>query len=251
MTATIGWAPSSGAALPIRAFIVTDDRDLRGQIAAHFDANRCRAAGSERLPPSARLQADQVNLVVLDMQVEPHGGFDALRRLRQGSDIPIILIARKPYDPYDSVVGLELGADDVLFAPIHPRELLARARAILRRHGRAHGMAAQARRGGYRFLGWELLRSTRTLKNPQGRLVKLSKNEYALLVAFLEAPRRPLSRLHLMRATRQHEDLFDRSIDVQVLRLRRKLQASEPAPPLIRTERGVGYVFEADVEALF
>lgn len=246
-----GVAPSSGSALPIRAVIVTDDRDLRGRIAAHFDANRCRAVGCERLPPLARLQADHVNLVVLDMQIEPHGGLDALRRLRLGSDIPIILIARKPYDPFDSVVGLELGADDVLFAPLHPRELLARARAILRRQGRADGTAVHAKGGGYRFQGWELLRRARTLKDPHGCFVKLSKNDYALLVAFLEAPRRPLSRLHLMRATRQHEDLFDRSIDVQVLRLRRKLQASETVPPLIRTERGVGYVFAADVEPLF
>lgn len=235
----------------IRALIVSDDRDLCGDIAAHFSANRCQAAGSNRLPATPRLLTGQLNLVVLDLQLEPHGGLEALRRLRQVSDIPVILIARGPHDPYDSVLGLELGADDVLFAPLHPRELLARARAILRRHGRAHGACTPPARGGYRFMGWELFRRTRTLKNPQGRPVKLSKNDYALLMAFLEAPRRPLSRLHLMHATRQHEDLFDRSIDVQVLRLRRKLQASGSAPLLIRTERGVGYVFEADVEPLF
>lgn len=243
--------PCVGTAVPVRAFIVTEDRDLRRHIAEHFDANRCQATGSDHLPAAARLEADHLNLVVLDMKAEPRGGLDALRRLRHVSDIPIILMSHKPYDPSDSVIGLELGADDVLFAPLNPRELLARARAILRRHGRAHGMAAQSKRGGYRFGGWELLRRARTLKNPEGRLVKLSKNEYALLIAFLEAPRRPLSRLHLMRATRQHEDIFDRSIDVQVLRLRRKLQTSTLTPQLIRTDRGVGYILEADVEPLF
>lgn len=241
----------SATAIPIRALIVTEDRDLRGQIAERFGENRCHAIGSSHLPAAARLQADRLNLVVLDMQLEPLGGLDALRRLRHVSDVPVILMARKPHDPYDSVIGLELGADDVLFSPLDPRELLARARAILRRHGGTHGTAAPPKRGGYRFQGWELLRRTRTLKNPQDRLVKLSKNEYALLIAFLEAPRRPLPRLHLMRATRQHEDIFDRSIDVQVLRLRLKLQPSAPAPPLIRTERGIGYVFEAEVEPLF
>ncbi|MBS9478459.1 winged helix-turn-helix domain-containing protein [Ancylobacter sp. VKM B-3255] len=243
--------PPAGPAIPIRALIVTDDRDLRGRIADHFGENLCHAVGTSRMPAVARLQTDQLNLIVLDMQLEPLGGFDELRRLRAVSDIPVILMAHKPRDPYDSVIGLELGADDVLFAPLNPRELLARARAIMRRQGRPHGAAAQLKRGGYRFMGWELLRRTRTLKNPMGRLVKLSKSEYALLTAFLDAPRRPLSRVHLMRATRQHEDIFDRSIDVQVLRLRRKLQPLPAAPQLIRTERGVGYVFDADVEPLF
>jgi DNA-binding response OmpR family regulator len=243
--------PSEGLAIPLRALIVTDDIDLRGHIIEHFAEHRCHALGASRAPALARLRGDQFNLLVLDMQLEPPGTFDFLRRLRTASDIPVILMAHKPRDPFDSVVGLELGADDVLFAPLNPRELLARARAILRRQGRVQGAAGALRRGGYRFLGWELLRRNRTLKNPAGRPVGLSKNEYALLTAFLDAPRRPLSRLHLMRATRQHEDIFDRSIDVQVLRLRRKLQPLPTAEQLITTSRGVGYVFEADVEPLF
>jgi DNA-binding response OmpR family regulator len=112
------------------------------------------------------------------------------------------------------------------------------------------GRAARANdpeRGGYRFNGWLLDRRGRTLADPNAAPVPLSKGEYALLLAFLEAPQRPLTREHLLQATRVHEDIFDRSIDVQVLRLRRKLEADPKAPRVIKTERGVGYVFAIPV----
>ena len=114
------------------------------------------------------------------------------------------------------------------------------------------GRAARAHdpeRGGYRFDGWQLERRGRRLVDPNANPVALSKGEYTLLLAFLEAPQRPLSREHLLQATRIHEDIFDRSIDVQVLRLRRKLEIDPSAPRVIRTERGVGYVFALPVEA--
>jgi DNA-binding response OmpR family regulator len=113
------------------------------------------------------------------------------------------------------------------------------------------GRAARARdpeRGGYRFNGWKLERRGRKLLDADERPVPLSKGEYALLLAFLEAPQRPLTREHLLQATRVHEDIFDRSIDVQVLRLRRKLETDPSAPRVIQTERGVGYVFALPVE---
>jgi DNA-binding response OmpR family regulator len=103
-------------------------------------------------------------------------------------------------------------------------------------------------RGGYKFGGWQLDRRSRRLIDPEGQPVALSKGEYALLLAFLDAPERPLSREYLLQATRLHEDIFDRSIDVQVLRLRRKLEANPKAPHVIKTERGVGYVFAIPVE---
>jgi DNA-binding response OmpR family regulator len=103
-------------------------------------------------------------------------------------------------------------------------------------------------RGGYRFGGWQLERRARRLLDPDGNPVSLSKGEYALLLAFLEAPQRPLSRERLLQATRVHEDIFDRSIDVQVLRLRRKLEVDPSAPRVIQTERGVGYNFALPVE---
>jgi two-component system OmpR family response regulator len=109
---------------------------------------------------------------------------------------------------------------------------------------------ADPKRGRYRFGGWVLNRSTRRLTDPQGAPIALTKGEYAMLLAFLEAPRRPLSRECLLQATRVHEDVFDRSVDVQVLRLRRKLESEPGAPRIIRTERGIGYVFDLPVERL-
>jgi DNA-binding response OmpR family regulator len=105
-------------------------------------------------------------------------------------------------------------------------------------------------RSSYRFLGWQLSRRTRRLTDPKGELVTLTKGEYALLVALLDAPGRPLSREQLLQATRVHEDVFDRSIDVQILRLRRKLESNPSTPQIIKTERGVGYVFTAAVERM-
>jgi DNA-binding response OmpR family regulator len=113
------------------------------------------------------------------------------------------------------------------------------------------GRVARARdpeRGGYRFDGWQLERRGRRLLDRNGAPVPLSKGEYGLLLAFLEAPQRPLTREHLLQATRIHDDIFDRSIDVQILRLRRKLEIDPGAPRLIQTERGVGYIFALTVE---
>jgi two-component system OmpR family response regulator len=105
-------------------------------------------------------------------------------------------------------------------------------------------------RGRYRFSGWQLDSRIRQLTDPAGAPVALTKGEYALLLAFLDAPQRPLSREHLLQATRVHEDVFDRSIDVQILRLRRKLERDSSAPRIIQTERGVGYVFAVPVERI-
>jgi DNA-binding response OmpR family regulator len=148
-------------------------------------------------------------------------------------------------------VGLELGADDYVTKPFGLRELLARVRAILRRHelGRV-ARAREPQRGGFKFGDWILERSSRRLVTEGGESIALTKGEYALLLAFLETPQRPLTREQLLQATRVHEDIFDRSIDVQVLRLRRKLETQTNAPRIIRTERGVGYVFMLPVEAL-
>jgi two-component system, OmpR family, response regulator len=147
--------------------------------------------------------------------------------------------------------GGNLGADDYITKPFGLRELLARIRAVLRR--REAGQAAVQRdreRGRCRFGGWQLDRRIRHLTDSSGIPVALTKGEYALLIAFLDAPQRPLFREHLLQATRIHEDVFDRSIDVQVLRLRRKLETNPNAPRVILTERGVGYVFALPVEAL-
>jgi two-component system, OmpR family, response regulator len=163
--------------------------------------------------------------------------------------MPVIIITGHRRDEIDRVVGLELGADDYLTKPFILRELLARVRAVLRRFDAGRTVPARdAERGRWRFSGWQLDRRARRLTDPQGAVVTLTKGEYALLVAFLDAPQRPLSREHLLQATRVHEDVFDRSIDVQILRLRRKLERDLSAPRVIQTERGVGYVFAVPVE---
>jgi DNA-binding response OmpR family regulator len=187
--------------------------------------------------------------VILDLRLGSEDGLDLLREVRLSSEVPVIIITGHRRDDIDRVVGLELGADDYVTKPFNLRELLARVRAVLRRFD--VGRTAPARdpeRGRFRFSGWELDRRARQLTDPASAPVALTKGEYAMLLAFLEAPQRPLSREHLLQATRVHEDVFDRSIDVQILRLRRKLERDPSAPRVIQTERGVGYVFAVPVE---
>ena len=186
------------------------------------------------------------SLIVMDRQTSRNDGLDRLRSIRK-CDVPVIMTGHVP-DEMDRVIGLELGADDYVVKPFGLRELLARARAILRRRGMASGARTGSERGGYRFGAWRLERRSRRLVAPHERPVSLSKGEYALLVAFLEAPQRPLSREHLLQATRVHQDIFARSIDVQVSRLRRKLEIDVGQPQMIQTESGIGYVFSLPVE---
>jgi two-component system, OmpR family, response regulator len=191
------------------------------------------------------------HLVILDLRLGQDDGLDLLRDIRSRSDVPVIISTGDRRDEIDRVVGLELGADDYLTKPFSLRELLARVRAVLRRWETRFAVSQRdPERGRCRFGGWQLDRRTRRLTDPEGALVALTKGEYALLIAFLDAPQRPLSREHLLQATRVHEDVFDRSIDVQILRLRRKLETDPSAPRIIQTERGVGYVFALPVKPL-
>jgi len=230
--------------------LVEDDPALQRMILNYFAENNIRTlVASGRQEMVRQLGSAEVTLVILDLRLGQEDGLDLLREVRSGSDVPVIIITGHRRDDIDRVVGLEVGADDYLTKPFNLRELLARVRAILRRFD--SGRATPTRepdRGRWRFCGWQLDRRTRRLTDPDGAPVTLTKGEYALLVAFLEAPQRPLSREHLLQATRVHEDVFDRSIDVQILRLRRKLERDPGAPRVIQTERGVGYVFAVPVE---
>jgi two-component system OmpR family response regulator len=232
--------------------VVEDDSTMRHLVTNYLEDHDIRAVSASRREEVAGMLARyQPDLVVLDLRLGQDDGLDLLREIRATSDIPVINTTGHRRDEIDRVVGLELGADDYITKPFGLRELLARIRAVLRR--RETGQAAGQRdldKGRCRFGGWQLDRRSRRLTNSGGEPVALTKGEYALLIAFLDAPQRPLSREHLLQATRIHEDVFDRSIDVQVLRLRRKLEGDPSTPSIIRTERGVGYVFTLPVERL-
>src|SRR6516162_7343358 len=205
--------------------LVEDDPALQRMILNYFAENNIRThVANNRQEMVDRLGKIEVNLVILDLRLGSEDGLDLLREIRLGSEVPVIIITGHRRDDIDRVVGLELGADDYLTKPFNLRELLARVRAVLRRFDSGRAPVREPERGRWRFSGWQLDRRTRRLTDPDGAPVVLTKGEYALLVAFLEAPQRPLSREHLLQATRVHEDVFDRSIDVQILRLRRKLE---------------------------
>lgn len=236
---------------PICVLVVEDDPALQRMILNYFAENNLRTLGAAgRTEMMKQLGSTEVNLVILDLRLGQEDGLDLLREVRGRSDVPIIVITGHRRDDIDRVVGLELGADDYLTKPFNLRELLARVRAVLRRVESRTTVTASSERGRLRFGGWELDRKLRQLSDPTGNPVGLTKGEYGLLLAFLEAPQRPLSREHLLQATRVHEDIFDRSIDVQILRLRRKLEREPNAPRMIQTERGVGYVFALPVERI-
>jgi DNA-binding response OmpR family regulator len=230
--------------------VVDDDPALQTMIFDYFvDNNIQTLLASDRREMLRQLSAQEVDIVILDLRLGLEDGLDVLRELRSGSDVPVIVITGHGRDEIDRVVGLELGADDYVTKPFNLRELLARVRAVIRRFDRPRSSPArEPERGGYRFAGWRLNLRTRKLTDPNGADVTLTKGEYALLVAFLNAPQRPLSREHLLQATRVHEDVFDRSVDVQILRVRRKLEHYASASQFIQTERGVGYVFAQQVE---
>ena len=239
----------SDASLAARVLVVDDDSVSRYAVVEYLEScnvyAKCAAGRLEIASQFAKVEPD---LVVLDLRGD---GLDLLREIRSLSNVPLIVTTGQRSDETDRVIALELGADDCLTKPFGLRELLARVRAVLRRskppRTELKGEPGPRR---YSFAGWKLDRHNRRLTSPGGAPIALTKSEFSLLTAFLEAPMRPLSREHLLRATRVHEDVYDRSIDVQVLRLRRKLETEANAPRIIQTERGIGYAFALPVERL-
>jgi DNA-binding response OmpR family regulator len=240
------WRP--GLAVTPKIAVVDDDEAMRNMLVDYLDQNGMRATcGSDGVGLVDQLKGEP-SLVILDLRLGREDGLDLLRHVRAVSDVPVIAMTGHRADEIDRVIALELGADDYLTKPFSLRELLARIRGMLRRRT-AGGEATRLRHGQrVRFGPWELDRITRRIQREGEEPIALTKTEHALLHAFLDAPGRGLSREHLLRATRVHEDVFDRSIDVQVLRLRRKLEVVPTAPQIIETLRGVGYVFKAQVE---
>jgi two-component system, OmpR family, response regulator len=239
-----------GPARPIRILFIDDDPSMQEMVKDYFAEQNVRVVAAGRSAEAARQLAISIpDLIILDTRLGDEDGFELLREIRSYSNVPIIIATGHLCDEIDRVVGLELGADGYITKPFGLRELLARVRAVLRRqHSSFSDTKRSAAEGRSSFGSWHLDRRSRRLADSSGNQVPLSKGEYGLLLAFLDSPQRPLTREHLLQATRLHEDIFDRSIDVQVLRLRRKLEIDSAAPQIILTERGVGYVFALPVE---
>jgi len=232
---------------------IDDDADMRNLIADYLGENDLRvtavATGAEM---QKVLDEHAVDVVVLDLRLAGEDGMQLAKKLRESSEIPIIIVSGRN-DEADRVMGLELAADDYITKPFSPRELLARLRAVLRRYQTAAEVlpARNEKRRAYRFAGWELNLRTRRLTAAGGQRVELTNGEFSLLEAFCAAPQRVLTREQLLDLSRLHNaEVYDRSIDVQILRLRRKIEANPSRPEYIKTERGVGYVFDTPVEVL-
>jgi two-component system, OmpR family, response regulator len=240
------------AAAPKHILVVDDDPEIREMLTNYLESENFRvSAVADGQAMSRVLNERPVDLMILDMRLADEDGFEIMRQLGSPPEAPIIIITGHRRDEVDRVVGLELGADDYITKPFSLRELLARVRAVLRRSGstRQHSPGRKHRR--YRFAGWELDMRMRRLRSPAGEATPLTAGEFNLLAAFLQSPQQILSREQLLATSRIHdEEVFDRSIDVQILRLRRKIEVNPSEPKLVVTERGAGYVFAASVEVL-
>ena len=242
----------TGSALLPHVLALDDDPAIRDLVSDYLAQNELRvtavATGGELTAVMAR---ETIDLVILDLRLPGEDGMQIARRLREESAIPILMLTGRAEEA-DRVMGLELGADDYLTKPFSPRELLARIRALLRRvKAQASVSDELANVRAYRFGTWELSIGLRKLKSADGSVVDLTNGEFSLLAAFLSAPQRILTREQLLELSRLHNaEVYDRSIDVQILRLRRKIEVDPAHPQYIRTERGAGYVFNATVEVI-
>jgi two-component system OmpR family response regulator len=240
------------------ALLVDDDAELRALVADYLQRYGMRvttlASGAELRRTLAPGRAGETfDVLLLDLMLPDASGLDLCRWVRSSmSALPVIMLTAQG-DPASRIIGLELGADDYLPKPFEPRELVARIGAVLRRCGPARGAAAAtvseaATR--VQFKGWLFDRLSRELRSPQNVIKALSGAEFRLLSAFVDHPRRVLSRDRLLDLSRAPGvDVTDRAIDLAVSRLRQKLADSPREPALIRTVRGEGYAFDADVEA--
>ena len=229
--------------------IVDDDREIRDLLARFLKKHGYRVdTAADGRAMTRLIETARFDLVVLDLMLPGEDGLTLCRRLRAQSSLPIIILTAIGEET-DRIVGLEMGADDYLAKPFNPRELLARIKAVLRRTegGLRHTSGGAGRI--FAFEGWRLDAAKRELRSADGVLVPLTAGEFDLLVAFAEHPQRVLSRDQLLDLTRGRSALpFDRSIDVQLSRLRRKIEANPKEPALIKTVRGGGYILAPRVE---
>jgi DNA-binding response OmpR family regulator len=232
--------------------IVDDDATVRQLVDEYLAQNDFRVSGaSGGAELLGVLGAHVIDLVLLDLRLRGEDGMTLLRQVRAHSQIPVIILTARTEEA-DRVMGLELGADDYLTKPFSPRELLARIRTVLRRtHAGQEVHGAPVCRA-YRIPGWELNLRTRRLTGGDGAEVALSNGEFNLLAALLATANRVVTRDQLIEMSRRYDnEVYDRAVDVQILRLRRKLEPNPAEPQIIVTERGAGYRIAVPVEAVY
>lgn len=241
------------SATPPHILVIDDDPLIRDMVVEYLRSNDMRAsAGATGAEMFRTFEQESIDLVLLDLKLLGEDGMQLARSLRERAAVPIVLLTGRTEEA-DRVMGLELGADDYITKPFSPREMLARLRAVLRRYQvQATLPQRDGTRRAFRFAGWELNLRTRRLTSPQGAPVELSNGEFSLLSALCRAPQRVLSRDQLLSMSRLHEaEVYDRTMDVQVRRLRLKIEADPARPALVVTERGEGYRLACDVETLY
>jgi two-component system OmpR family response regulator len=228
--------------------IVDDHADIRALVQDYLEDEGYKVSTAPDGDAMRRIMAqDPVDLVLLDLILPGEDGLALARDLRVGADIGIIILTGRG-ETVDRIIGLEMGADDYLPKPFHLRELLARVKSVLRRSA-SRADAAHERPASARFNGWQLDLTARELTSPQGAMVRLTSGEFELLAVFVSNANQVLSRDRLLDLARNREaGPFDRTIDVQVGRLRRKLDDDPQQPALIKTVRGSGYIFTAQIE---
>jgi two-component system OmpR family response regulator len=232
----------------IRIFSVIDDEDTRTLVERTLRYNDMLVTSCDGVGFLPHVRRNKLDLIILDMRRRRGERLRYLPELLSRS-IPVIILDGGNCALSDRVDALELGADDYILEPIATRELVARVKAILRRRGKSRIAAPRGRCGQcYRFAGMMFDVQTRHLANSDGTIISLTNREYAILLALLENAGWVLTRETLLRETRMHQNVFDRSIDVAVLRLRRKLERHPPARRIIETKRGFGYAIEVAVE---
>jgi two-component system OmpR family response regulator len=234
----------------LHLLVVDDDREIRALLGDYLKKNGYRVSlAADGKQMRTLLEESRIDLVVLDLMLPGEDGLSLCRDLRTRSNLPVLMLTAKS-DPFDRVIGLEMGADDYLAKPFEPRELLARIRSVLRRTQSLPANLEPELTRSFRFAGWVLDVEAHQLTSPRGVVVTLSGAEYRLLHVFLTHPNRVLTRDQLMDLTKGRDaDPFDRSIDLRVSRLRQKLGDDARAPRLIKTLRNEGYVLATAVRS--
>ena len=231
---------------PTSLLLVDDERTLREPLAEYLSGQGFAVREAESAAQArSLLETEMPDLVLLDIMMPGEDGLSLCRHLVESRQLPVILLTAKG-EAMDRIVGLEIGADDYVTKPFEPRELVARIRSVLRRTDRSG--PAPAEDLAYRFEGWTLDPLKRRLTDPEGTLVPISTAEFRMLRAFCDHPRQVLDRDQLLDMVQGREaHLFDRAVDNQISRLRRKIEADTRNPQFIQTVRGGGYRLAADV----